>query len=119
MIVPASDTTAVPPAETNGWYPKPLVDATDIITPPTGIPAVLMSLATELAAPVQVIVVPDPTVSNSKLPFDPGAWRTPFISIKALLVAIPVFCALSTVSAYCLFLPLKSDVKSSYKWLLT
>ena len=50
---------------------------------------------------------------NSKSPFDHGACNIPLIRIKALFVAIPVFCALSTVSAYCLFLPLKSDVKSS------
>ena len=67
------------------------MDATDIITPPTGIPAVFTSLATELAAPVHVIVVPEPTVSNVKSPFDPGACNIPFISINALLVAIPVF----------------------------
>ena len=89
-----------------------------MITPPTGIEAVFTSLATELAAPVNVIVVPDPTVDNSKSPFDPGACNTPLIRIKALLVEIPVFCALSTVSAYSLFFPLKSDVKSSYRWLV-
>ena len=49
------------------------------------------SLATELAAPVHVIVVPEPTVVNSKSPFDPGACNIPLISINALLVAIPVF----------------------------
>ena len=35
-IVPAADTTAVPPAETKGWYPNPALDATETITPPLG-----------------------------------------------------------------------------------
>ena len=49
------------------------------------------SLATELAAPVHVIVVPEPTVVNSKSPFDPGACNMPLTRISALFVAIPVF----------------------------
>ena len=67
------------------------MDATDIITPPTGIPAVFTSLATELAAPVHVIVVPEPTVVSSKSPFDQGACNIPLININALFVAIPDF----------------------------
>ena len=64
------------------------MDATETMTPPTGIPAVFTSLATELAAPVHVIVVPEPTVSKVKLPFDPGACNIPFTRINALFVAI-------------------------------
>ena len=52
MIVPAAETIAVPPAETNGWKPNPWVDATETITPPTGIFALLTSYVTDVAVPV-------------------------------------------------------------------
>jgi len=42
-IVPAIETVAVPPAETNGWYPNPSVEPVEIIIPPRGILALLTS----------------------------------------------------------------------------
>ena len=54
------DTTAVPPAATKGWYPNPLVDPTDVIILPRGIVAVFESYETEVAEPVNVmLVIPD------------------------------------------------------------
>ena len=42
-IVPAIETVAVPPADTNGCYPNPPLDPTETITPPTGIFALFTS----------------------------------------------------------------------------
>ena len=56
IIVPAAETTTVPPAETNGWKPNPWVDATETITPPTGIFALLTSYVTDVAVPVNDIL---------------------------------------------------------------
>ena len=44
VIVPALDTTAVPPAATNGWNPYPSVDPTLTIIPPRGTSLTLISL---------------------------------------------------------------------------
>ena len=57
VIVPAEETTAVPPAATRGWYPKPSVEPTETITPPRGKLDVLASLLIEVAVPVNLIDV--------------------------------------------------------------
>lgn len=56
-IVPAEDTTAVPPAATSGWYPNPWLEPIDRIIPPLGTLAALTSYVFELEFPVKVIVV--------------------------------------------------------------
>ena len=62
-IVPAEDTIAVPPADTNGWYPRPSVDPTEARTPPKGIPAVLASVGVDAAAPTKdIVVLPESSV---------------------------------------------------------
>ena len=62
LIVPNPDTTAVPPAPTNGWYPNPSVDPTETIIPPRGTFALFGSEATDAVEPVNWILV-IPTLS--------------------------------------------------------
>ena len=104
----------VPPADTNGWYPNPLVDPTETMSPPTGIEAAFASLvAVTIPDPVHDNWVPDGSESV-KSAFDPGACRTPFISINALFVATPVIALpLLCVNAKSFVSPLNDWVKSS------
>ena len=58
--MPAIETTAVPPAETSGWYPRPEDDPTDTICPPTGIDELLISYGVCDESPVNEIeVIPE------------------------------------------------------------
>jgi len=54
----------VAPADTNGWYPNPSLDATETIIPPTGTDALLTSLAIDDAVPVNVMDVIPETSDN-------------------------------------------------------
>ena len=57
LIVPNPETTAVPPADTNGWYPNPSVEPTETITPPKGTFELLGSEVTDAIDPVNWILV--------------------------------------------------------------
>ena len=54
-IVPKPETTAVPPAATNGWYPIPSEEPTLTRIPPLGRVPTFKSDVTDEAVPVNVI----------------------------------------------------------------
>ena len=57
-IVPAAETTAVPPAATKGWYPVPLEStATERIIPPLGKLEIPTSCVTDWGTPLIIAVV--------------------------------------------------------------
>ena len=97
-MVPAADTTAVPPAATKGWYPNPSEEPTEIIIPPLG------KLETPTSLPIDStkadwVVLPEPTKEIEVIPVlsdkvklfaPPKTWNISLTNMIAPSLLIPV-----------------------------
>ena len=90
VMVPEADTTAVPPADMSGWYPRPSSDPTETIIPPLG------KLEIPTSGPSGDVSVPWKAIVE--IPADsliiywsesPGAWNTLLIKMIPFSVEIP------------------------------
>ena len=89
-MVPAADTTAVPPAATRGWYPNPSEEPTEIIIPPLGKLEIPTSSAIVLALPTKEIEVIPVLSDKVKLFAPPKTWNISLTNIIAPSLLIPV-----------------------------
>ena len=90
VMVPAADTTAVPPAEIKGWYPRPESEPTETIIPPLG------KLEIPTSGPSGTVLVPWKAIEEipedswiKYPPFNPGVWKISLTKMTAFSVEIP------------------------------